>query len=299
METEEKLERYMHVEKIASDEVGGLFDGMVHVFPKIDGTNGSVWLDSGGLRCGSRNRVLSLLDDNQGFMEHVLANDNILNLLIQNPKWKLYGEWLVPHTFKAYRDNAWKKFYVFDVKVGEEFLPYNDYWPALVSHDVDFIPCQTVAEFPTFEGLLEFELPKANFLVEDGKGPGEGLVLKRYGFVNSHGRTAWAKIVRSEFKDAHSSNSKPSIHANTPVELEMCDQFYKKDIPEKVFAKIKNDGGWQSKKIPELLHRSYYDFFTEELWTAVKKMKNPTVDFKRLNRLVIERTKTYLPEVFS
>ena len=35
--------KYQHVERLGVDEVDGIELGVCHVFPKIDGTNSSVW----------------------------------------------------------------------------------------------------------------------------------------------------------------------------------------------------------------------------------------------------------------
>jgi hypothetical protein len=66
----------MHVERLGSDEVSGILHGECHVFPKIDGTNASVWVDESGELCaGSRNRQLTLEKDNAGFYKWVLEHE--------------------------------------------------------------------------------------------------------------------------------------------------------------------------------------------------------------------------------
>ena len=51
---------YDHLEQLGRDEVELIELGRVHVFPKLDGTNASVWLDADGttIRAGSRTREL-------------------------------------------------------------------------------------------------------------------------------------------------------------------------------------------------------------------------------------------------
>jgi hypothetical protein len=114
--------RYMHLEKWGSAEVEGIELGTSYVFPKIDGTNAQVWVgeldyESGRLivETGSRNRQLSVENDNAGFHNAITLDKRIWKFLWTHPKLRLYGEWLVPHTLKTYRDDAWNKFYIFDV----------------------------------------------------------------------------------------------------------------------------------------------------------------------------------------
>ena len=115
-----QFRRYEHLERLDHMETAGIEIGRVYVFPKLDGTNASVWLDSAGqVQCGSRNRVLSAEHDNHGFHAWVHGDTPKASLLrtvvASNPGCVHYGEWLVPHTINAYRDEAWRCFWIFDV----------------------------------------------------------------------------------------------------------------------------------------------------------------------------------------
>ena len=107
---------YQHVERLGTTETNGILGGTCYIFPKIDGTNATVWLgDDNTLRAGSRKRELSLEDDNAGFCAFANRGDNYLVFLRVFPNLRLYGEWLVPHSLRTYRDDAWRHFYIFDV----------------------------------------------------------------------------------------------------------------------------------------------------------------------------------------
>ena len=111
--------KYDHLERARHRNVHGVLEGKVHVFPKLDGTNASVWSDGFEVFAGSRNRQLSADADNAGFHAWVHSDDPVAKRLrdfvIANPGLVLYGEWLVPHTLKTYREEAWRKFWIFDV----------------------------------------------------------------------------------------------------------------------------------------------------------------------------------------
>ena len=108
--------KYMHLERYGNEEVDGIEQGTTYVFPKLDGTNAQVWVDpEGNLKAGSRNRQLQLDNDNAGFYNAMIKDDKVLSLFEGFPELRLYGEWLVPHSLKTYRDDAWRKFYIFDV----------------------------------------------------------------------------------------------------------------------------------------------------------------------------------------
>ncbi|MBU0959059.1 MAG: RNA ligase family protein [Nanoarchaeota archaeon] len=295
-----EFRKYMHIEKYGNDEVQGIELGECYIFPKIDGSNGSVWLNNGLFQAGSRNRVLSLENDNQGFMAEMVKNGNLIKCLLDNPEAVIYGEWLVPHTLKIYREDARRKFYIFDVWDGlqEKYLSYPEYQPILNDYKLNYIPPLCVTKNANYDGLLN-QLKNNMYLVKDGSGQGEGIVIKNYSYQNGFGRTVWAKIVANEFKENHSRVDPIYKKMKQMVEQEICDSFITEPFVRKVYAKIVNDmNGWNSKYIPRLLSTVYYDLVNEELWNAVKKLKNPTINFKTLSIITTQKVKEIIPEVF-
>jgi hypothetical protein len=285
------FEKYQHVERYGTSEVEGIEDGLCWVFPKLDGTNASVWWDN-GIKAGSRRRELSLADDNHGFFQHISMDNRIAKMLDRNPELRLFGEWLVPHTLKTYRDDAWRKFYVFDVMDDKGYLPYELYKIVLDSFGVDYIPAiRTVlnGNEETFRKIAETN----DYLMKPGE-IGEGIVIKRYDYVNRYGRITWAKLVRSEFKERHyKAMGPPKIQGEYTAEREIADTYITKTLVDKEKAKI------DTKPIqPRLLSTVWHCLLTEEMANIVKKMKNPTIDFKVLNRLVTGRVKELAPELF-
>ena len=293
--------KYQHVERIGNDEIDGLLVGKVYIQPKIDGSNGQVGIDENGeLYCASRNQVLTEEVTNQGFWNHVQANAALyLAYLSQFPSHILYGEWLVPHSLKTYRDSAWRKFYVFDVwdKNLEQYMPYDGYAPILEHCGIETIPVLAVVQNPTEEKLLQF-VQANTYLIEDGKGCGEGIVLKNYDFTNRYGRTVWGKVVRNEFKEENRKAFGYSEIAMVSVESRIAEQFVTLGRLEKVKAKMQEDAPWSSRRIPEYLNRVWHELITEEIWNILKAHKNPTVDFKALNRMVIAQIKYLDPTTF-
>ena len=294
-----EFRKYMHVERYGNDEVQGIELGECYIFPKLDGTNGSLWVGEDDVCAGSRNRQLTLDNDNQGFYASMIDHVGVRDFFIDNPELVLYGEWLVPHSFKKYRDDAWRKFYIFDVWDGVRYIHYEKYKSLLEKYDLDYIPAMTVTKNATYDGLLK-SLEQNFFLVQDGEGAGEGIVVKNYDYQNRFGRTIWAKLITNAFKEKHVKAKGPQVAASKMmVEQEIVDKYITKHQVDKVYAKIVNEmDGWNSKYIPRLLQTVYYDLVNEEIWTAVKKMKNPTINFKTLNTLAIMRTKQLLPELF-
>lgn len=303
--------KYQHLERLGTDEVQNIELGECFVFPKIDGSNACVWLRDGEIKAGSRNRELSLEQDNGGFLAWVLTQENIKQYLLENPTHRLYGEWLIPHSLKTYRSNAWRNFYVFDVAIDKkqedilhngdsvvEYLNYGFYKLLLDKHNINYIPPICTITNGSYEQFIN-QLAKNVFLIEDGQGAGEGIVVKRYDYKNKFNRQTFAKIVTSEFKEKHAKEMGGSeIQGRKLIEEEIAQKYTTLALVEKEHAKICLEVEWTSKVIPRLLNTIYHAIITEESWNFVKEFRNPTIDFKRLQFFVFAFVKRQKPELF-
>ena len=292
--------KYQHVERIGSDEVDGLLVGECYVFPKIDGTNGCVWWEAGTIRAGSRNRELALEADNAGFYTAVLENQKLQALADHYQNSIVYGEWLVPHTLKTYRDDVWRQFYIFDVFCPStgKYVPYSMYQPVCECYGVPYIPLLEKVTNPT-DDHLQMLVKRNYYLLQDGAGCGEGIVIKRYDFVNQWGKTVWGKIVRNEFKEENSKVFGAPDVTMQPIEAKIIAAFITPGRVAKMKEKMRETGPLTSRRIPELLNRVWHDLITEEMWNILKKFKRAKIDFGKLNQFCIQRVKELTPELFG
>ena len=296
--------KYQHIERVGTSGVRDIEFGRCFIFPKIDGTNASCWKKDGEICGGSRNRKLSLENDNAGFYANILDKENIEKFFEKYPEHRLYGEWLVPHSLKTYREDAWRRFYVFDVTLtksdGElEYLPYEMYQPMLEEFNIDYISPIGIINNPTYETLTSF-LEKNMFLIKDGEGTGEGIVIKNYDYYNPYGKQVWAKIVTNEFKEKHVKEMGANeFKEKNFVEQMIVDDFCTNAFIEKEFEKIKLEkNGWESSYIGMLLGKIFHELIVEESWNIIKKYKNPIINYKTLNTLVIQKIKRSKSELF-
>lgn len=302
--------QYQHIERYGNDEVAGIELGELLIFPKLDGTNASAWAALSpekrwDIGLGSRTRELSAEADNAGFYAKV-HNDEIDGLggrlshfFSLYPYLRLFGEWLVPHTLKTYRDDAWKRFWIFDVYNNEtgQYLHYDTYKPLLDNSRLDYVPPLARIKGGDYEYFIHV-LKQNVFFIEDGKGIGEGIVLKNYSFINKNGRTIWAKIINNEFKEQHHREMGEPATERKVVEEELAKKFCTEHLVTKTYAKICNEKeGWTSRYIPELLGRVYHDLLVEEIWNMVGHVPI-TINFGMLKHFVIAQIKHYLPHVF-
>jgi len=316
-----EYKEYQHVVKLDDPEVDGLLVGRCHIFPKIDGTNGTVWFNN-GVCTGSRRRDLSKegSGDNQGFRAYIENDERFKKFFYEFPSCRLYGEWLVPHTLKTYRDDAWRRFYVFDVTSvrmnNEEFyVNYDEYSQWLKHYNIDFITPIKIITDPTHDQLL-YCVEQNTFLIKENSGVGEGIVIKNYRFVNKYGRVTWAKIVRNEFKDAlHKEQGSPEL-MNRLIEKELVDKFLSEVDVTKVIGNIKatrtdpmitflgvegNNVEFKKEWIPQLLETVYYDFVRENIWSMIKYLKANkarSIDFSNLKQHTFNKVKEFYPQLF-
>ena len=296
------FKKYQHIERFGTTEVEGIETGTCYIFPKIDGTNGSVWFENNTVYAGSRNRVLTLENDNAGFFNYIINDKRIENYLKTNPTHRLFGEWLCPHSLKTYKPDSWRKFYIFDVAIGEndilQYLPFGLYQPLLEEFNLNYILPISIIQNGIYEQFIN-QLANNTFLIEDGKGTGEGIVIKNYDFKNKYGRTTWAKIITNEFKEKHIKEMGiAEIKGRQTIELGIVNKYVTESLIDKVFAKIKLETGWNSKQIPQLLNTVFYDLVKEESWNFIKENKMPIVDFKVLQRLTFQKIKEIAPQLF-
>lgn len=300
-----EFKKYQHLERFGNDEVEGIELGKLYIFPKLDGTNAQVWLDDeGNIKAGSRNRELTLEKDNAGFYKFVLENENIKKYLEKHPTHRLYGEFLVPHSLKTYREDAWRRFYIFDVCLDKEdgsveYIPYDIYKPLVEEFGLDYIPPIVTMTNGSYEYFIR-TLDNNTFMIQDGKGVGEGIVIKNYDYYNKYKRQIWAKIVTNEFKEIHKREmGVNNIKTEKVIEQEIVDDYCTEAFIEKEYSKILNETGeWDNRKIPMLLGRVFSELVKEETWNIIKKYKNPTINYKTLNALVINKIKTVKSDIF-
>ena len=299
------FKKYQHLERLGTSEVEGILLGKCHIQPKLDGTNASIWLEGDEIKFGSRNRQLTLDNDNQGFVKRMSKDINKFRCFFSSmsgyvdlSKWRLYGEYLRPHTFKEYRDDAWNEFYVFDVIDDRGYVQPDMYIPVLEEFGIHYVPVQKVIENPSIE-QLNHELVTNKFLLKEGVGCGEGIVIKNYDFVNRYNRTTWAKLISNNFKSSFMEKHPSAVISNSLIEEEIVDKFVIKHLVDKVKAKIETESeGFSSKDIPRLLNTVFYDLVREEMWSIVKEYKMPTINFKTLKHFTILKAKEIYKDLF-
>ena len=292
---------YQHIEKLGREECDGILNGTVTIQPKIDGTNSVVWLgDDGNVRAGSRKRELSLDNDNAGFMNQIIDDENIKSYLHKHPNHYVYGEYLVPHTIRTYDCDAWKKFYIFDVfELNDNYgryLSYDEYVPLLEEFNLTYIPEIVRLENPSIEEVADC-IKKTHYLMPEGATP-EGVIAKNYGYKNKWGHVVWGKIVAEEFYD-RKTMLRTKNHENKneeKFEKKIANEYITEVLIRKEYAKVLNE--YPSAKRNEIIGRTltsvYESFIEEDLLTVVRKNRKCTISFLKMKTESDNRVKEIL-----
>ena len=287
---------YQHIEKLGNKEVEGILKGKCSIQPKIDGTNGVVWLgDDGIIHAGSRRRDLTLDNDNAGFYNTVIKDDNIRKYLLDHKDHYLYGEWLVPHTIRYYHPESWKHFYVFDIfSYDRGYIPYDEYSKELDKYGISYIPEIISIDNPTMEDLTKY-LKETKYLIPEDK-MSEGIIIKNYEYRNQYGRCTYAKIVAEEFFNTKSILRMKNHEAKDKTsEKDIVTMMLSEPLIRKEFAKIKLE--YPDIKKQELIGRTlntiFHVFISEELLDYIEK-KKPLINFYYLKKECDERIKEVL-----
>ncbi len=287
---------YQHIEKLGNKEVEGILKGKCSIQPKIDGTNGVVWLgDDGIIHAGSRRRDLTLDNDNAGFYNTVIKDDNIRKYLLDHKDHYLYGEWLVPHTIRYYHPESWKHFYVFDIfSYDRGYIPYDEYSKELDKYGISYIPEIISIDNPTMEDLTKY-LKETKYLIPEDK-MSEGIIIKNYEYRNQYGRCTYAKIVAEEFFNTKSILRMKNHEAKDKTsEKDIVTMMLSEPLIRKEFAKIKlaYPDARRQELIGRTLNTIFHVFIHEELLDYIEK-KKPLINFYYLKKECDERIKEVL-----
>ena len=287
---------YQHIEKLGNKEVEGILKGKCSIQPRIDGTNGVVWLgDDGIIHAGSRRRDLTLDNDNAGFYNTVIKDDNIRKYLLDHKDHYLYGEWLVPHTIRYYHPESWKHFYVFDIfSYDRGYIPYDEYSKELDKYGISYIPEIISIDNPTMEDLTKY-LKETKYLIPEDK-MSEGIIIKNYEYRNQYGRCTYAKIVAEEFFNTKSILRMKNHEAKDKTsEKDIVTMMLSEPLIRKEFAKIKlaYPDARRQELIGRTLNTIFHVFIHEELLDYIEK-KKPLINFYYLKKECDERIKEVL-----
>lgn len=291
---------YQHVERLGNDECEGLLDELVVVQTKIDGANMTVgYGDDGRLIVCSRNNMVyheiqGMLTGDKVFrnaVEYVTGHLGLKDLLYNHPDWVLRGEWLVRHSINYAKEHM-NHFYVFDIQRRGtwEYVPYDEYVPALRNMRVPFVPLLANGRFSVDDLIKLVDGPDVF-----GAAQKEGIVVKRYGFTNKYGRTTWGKLVSADFKEKNKLMFHPQN--SDPLEMHFAAMLTEADIVKAIHdvAERRSESP-HIRHMSEIIGRCWHDTVQENMWEFLKRHKvesnhQATFSFAKARQLVNLKTR--------
>lgn len=278
---------YPKVHRLGKEETDGILDKPFTIQEKIDGANVSIWLEKGIIKCGTRTRALPDDESFNGFTEYVKSNPLILEWLQNNPGTRLYAEWLVRHTI-SYPETAYRKIYLYDIYNDVE---QNFYLQPLVEIAAKSMGLEYPQIFSEDKKLTEAEIKEfvGKSLVPQAA-LGEGVVIKRWDFLDKWGNSCYAKVVHEKFKEANAivfgGNNK---HSDSYDEMYIVNKYCTLGRVQKIMNKLQpeKDRRLDLENIPEVSGRCLHDMITEEAWEIFQKGK--TIDNRKLKGLATRK----------
>ena len=306
--------KFLHVTRL--DDVADILacQWPKYVFPKLDGTNGTVWADEDGtVHAGSRNRELTIEDDNAGFCKHVLESDvmePVRLFCVDHPDFFVCGEWLGGKAghIKQYLN---REFYIFDVHRKAEstdeagrnagYVRYCEYEKWFSDYGYEFVvPPLAFVESNEALTLQEvFEIAENNHYNLPESIVGEGVVVKSYEYVDRWGNYQEGKLVRDEYK-ADKGKKKTLVEAcSGNVETAIADDYVTASDVEKCKNKVSDLLGKpfdlkDGKCIGMVIEMAYRDVLEEEILAIAKKYGKYPITLKVLKSAVTTKVKGFI-----
>lgn len=298
--------KYQHIIRLGEPEVEGILDGTVYCFPKLDGTQRQIYMYEDELVIAGHD---GLLPEKNKEGHEIYENDQrFIRFFQKYSNLRLFGEYLIPHELRFYKDSAWRKIYIFDVaeRIGEDrsgqsiwgYLTYEQYAPMLEEFGIDYIELAVKLENPT-EGQILDLYNKSGWLTE-GANIGEGFVIKNYNFRAYNGRTLWAKVVWREYPDikkklGEAKQTYSNYLKSLPVEDKILREYLTKSFLEKEYYKLIDVVNIEDDHFEQrFMNNTYKTLLEEEIYHIVKKYKSPTINFEYLKTKCDEQLADFL-----
>lgn len=265
---------------------------------KLHGTNSGIVKYKDRLEFQSRERVLTLNQDNAGFMTYMIDKDldNLFSMFNFNESVAIYGEWCGGNIQKGVALNGLPKmFVIFGVKVDDEWidLPTNLH--------LNEISIYNIFQFKTFEIEIDFNKPEEiqNKLIEltidvenicpvgkffGKEGIGEGIVFTCESNQDLKFKSKGEKHSSSKVKVLNSVDTEELVSINEFVDYAVTEnrlmqglQYFKENGIE---IESKNTGQFLAWIVKDVLKEESDTLLNTNL--SEKKIKNAIVNRSRV-----------------
>ena len=286
------FKKYPDIERLGHEDNKDIFlsgEDTLVIEEKVDGGNGSFWLEEDGIHFGSRNRDLTLENDTKmfaGLQKYLRDHFSLIEEVI-NPNYIYYFEWMTKHTINYI--NA-PPIIGFDIRIkysnnseGESLFlgreTREQEFNRLKIVNVPLVWRGKVSELKKLE--IRELIPKSEYF----DGLAEGIVIKNY--CRKHPREnhqLYAKLVRDEFKEDNKAVFGNVRNKNSDTS-KIVEEFCTDARIRKVVLHFTDEGEkLELKLMSKVPHYVIEDIMKEEILTIIKKYK--FIDLKELKQKV-------------
>ncbi len=304
------FKKYTHIERIDSVDCEGLLNNeAVYVTPKADGSNASVWAENGEIKCGSRNRTITVDKDNASFCSWMMSDNEeanlIKNFVLNHENLIVFGEWMGLGKFvghiKDYNQEMKSHLWIFDMydKDNDCYLPEKE-WRALADayNLTEYcIPLIGVLDYPSYDDILVLA-ENNKWMLDNAPHAGEGVVCKVPNWFNKYGHMCYGKLVLDEFKQSKAKSQKPSVDGEVEqriVDLYLTSAELGKNIAKTcLYFDVDEFDNKNNKMMGYFINICFVESILEEMKDICKKFKNPAVNFGLVKGLATKKAREYV-----
>ncbi len=285
--------KYPKIYSLGNDENKDIFtyvDDEITVEEKVDGGNGSFWLEDDGIHLGTRNRDLIADEDDKTFSKQRITLMKLLEGKELNSDYIYYHEWMAKHTI-GYTDAP--DVIALDVRLKHKAFDPDGERGFFLNRKAKCVEFERLGleVVPLVWSGPARELKKMTLddLIGQSKyynGQMEGIVFKNYSRKSSFGNhQIYAKIVADNFKENNKAVFGSIKSANTDT-IKIVDEFctdarVRKKILEQTKEYSQSLDLKLMSKVPSAVIK---DIITEEYDGIFASYK--FVDFKQMKQLV-------------
>jgi len=297
------MKKYCDIERLGHEENDSIFaypgDELI-IEEKVDGGNGSFFVEDGLIHMCSRNRDLTTDRDEKTFSKERKFLYNLLGIKELNPDYIYYGEWGMKHTISY---ESLPGFIGFDIRVktnmtgGDgDFLSYD-----AMKKEYDRLGIETVQLLDKVK-VESFLKKKPEDYITKSKyynGLMEGIVIKNYERKNVWGRQMFAKIVREEFKEQNHATFGNIKKDNNNEAAQIVDVFITNARIKKTIDKLIIEGGQKlGMELMQVLPvKIIEDVLKEETPTILKEYK--VIDTRTLKSLTAKKCVNVIHQIIN
>jgi len=301
------FKKYPSIERLGHDDNREILmfpDDMLFIEEKVDGGNGSFWLEEDGIHLGSRNRDLTLENDDKMFalQQSWLKNHLIEKKIKLNPEYIYYIEFMQQHTI-AYTNVP----HVIGLDIRLKYAKNQEGFGLFLAREAreqEFVRLE-IENVPLIWKGKVGELTKLSIrdLIPKSKyydGFAEGIVIKNYSRKAREGNhQLYAKLVRDEFKEDNRAvfgNVKDKNSDTSKIIMQFCtDARIRKailhflDEGDKLEMKLMSK--LPSYVIKDILKEEFTTIYDTYKFVDFKEMKQkvPKLCLKVINEMMIDK----------